>query len=71
MSNMECLHPEKEIKRIVWKWSKEKLNGEDSAENGMSLIKMERNVKKRPHSDPMTNEVDGTRMIFLLPLPNL
>ncbi|XP_019244817.1 PREDICTED: increased DNA methylation 3-like isoform X3 [Nicotiana attenuata] len=33
MSDMECLHPEKKVKRIIWKRSKEKPNGENSAEN--------------------------------------
>ncbi|WMV27860.1 hypothetical protein MTR67_021245 [Solanum verrucosum] len=71
MSNMECLHPEKKVKRIIWKQSKEKSNGEDSAENGTSLMKMEDSVKKRPHSDTMTSGVDRPCMMSLLPLPNL
>ncbi|KAF3619801.1 putative short-chain dehydrogenase/reductase family 42E member 1-like [Capsicum annuum] len=71
MSNMECLHPEKKVKRIIWKRSKEKPDGEDSAENCTSLMKMEGNVKKRPYSDLMTNDFDGPCMMSLLPLPNL
>ncbi|PHU17536.1 Alpha-crystallin domain-containing protein 22.3 [Capsicum chinense] len=71
MSNMECLHPEKKVKRIIWKRSKEKPDGEDSAENCVSLMKMEGNVKKRPYSDLMTNDFDGPCMMSLLPLPNL
>nr|XP_016463298.1 PREDICTED: increased DNA methylation 3-like [Nicotiana tabacum] len=71
MSDTECLNPEKKVKRIIWKRSKEKPNGEDSAENGMSLMKMEGNVKKRAHSDPMTSDLDRPYMMSLLPLPNL
>ncbi|MCD7449491.1 hypothetical protein HAX54_052647 [Datura stramonium] len=71
MSNMECLHPEKKVKRIIWKRSKEKSNGKDSAENGTSLMRIEGNVKKRPHSDSMTSYLDGPCMMSLLPLPNL
>lgn len=68
---MECLHPKKKIKRILWKRSKEKSNGEDSAGNGTSLMKMEHNVTKRHHSDSMTSGVDRPCMMSLLPLPNL
>ncbi|KAK4348950.1 hypothetical protein RND71_031705 [Anisodus tanguticus] len=71
MSNMECLHPEKKVKRIIWKRSKEKSNGEDSAEDGTSLMKMEGHVKKRPHSDSMTSDLDGPCMMSLVPLPSL
>ncbi|XP_059278867.1 increased DNA methylation 3-like isoform X2 [Lycium ferocissimum] len=69
MSKMECLHPEKKVKRIIWKRSKEK--EEDTAENGTSMMKMEGNVEKRPRSDSMTSDLDGPCMMALLPLPNL
>ncbi|CAN4121296.1 unnamed protein product [Withania somnifera] len=68
---MECLHPEKKVKRIILKRSKEKLDGVDSAETGISLMKMESNVKKRPYSDSMISDFDGPCMMSLLPLPNL
>ncbi|KAJ8538217.1 hypothetical protein K7X08_014757 [Anisodus acutangulus] len=68
---MECLHPEKKVKRIIWKRSKEKSNGEDSAEDGTSLMKMEGHVKKRPHSNSMTSDLDGPCMMSLVPLPSL